>query len=86
MKITVGDSRLSPIEFQTLLFEAANLCNERPIGVSKNDQSDRTFEILMPNCLIMGQAENGPMVEEFLDNKLTKAEHFKLVQDVIPNF
>ena len=36
VKIAIGYCRLSPTELQTVLFEAANLCNEIPIGVTNN--------------------------------------------------
>ena len=40
IRFAVGDFRLSPIEFQTILFEAANLCNKRPVGINKKFQLD----------------------------------------------
>ena len=43
VRVAVGDSKLSPMEMQTVLFEAANLCNERPLGVNKKVQADRTY-------------------------------------------
>ena len=43
IKIAVGDCKLSPIEFQTVLFEAANLCNKRTIGINKQAQSDGSY-------------------------------------------
>jgi hypothetical protein len=32
LKKSIGDQVLAPLECQTLLFEAANLLNQRPIG------------------------------------------------------
>ena len=65
IKIAVSDCKLSPLDLQTVLFEAANLCNERPIGINKYVQFDETYQVLTPNCLIIGQAENGPMRDKF---------------------
>ena len=69
---------------QTVLFEAANLCNERPLGVSKKVQADGTYLVLMPNCLLIGRATNGPDV--FMESKLTKLQRFKLVQSITKHF
>ena len=49
IRVTVGESKLSPLEIQTVLFEAANLCNERLLGVSKKVQADGTYPALTPN-------------------------------------
>ena len=73
IKIVVRDSKLSPLELQTLLFESANLGNERPFGINKKVQSDGTYQVLTPNCLLIGQAKNRPMSDAFLETKLTKA-------------
>lgn len=86
IKIAIGDCKLSQIEIQTVPFKAANLCNERPIGINKQVQSDGTYQVLTPNCLMMGRAENKPMRDELLESKLLKAEHFKLVQVVTKHF
>ena len=42
IRVTVGESKLSLLEMQTVLFQAANLCKERPLGVSKKVQADGT--------------------------------------------
>ena len=43
LKISVGDIKLTPAELQTVLYEAANLCNDRPIGISKTPKTDVKF-------------------------------------------
>ena len=35
LKIAIGDSKLTPLKLQTAFFKAANLSNERPMGVHK---------------------------------------------------
>ena len=50
LKIAVGEIRLTPSELQTALFEVANLCNERPVGINKTVKSDGSHQVLTPNC------------------------------------
>ena len=45
-------------EFQTLLYSAANLTNERPIDAKAQEQED-TVEYLTPNSLILGRTGQG---------------------------
>ena len=86
IRFAVGDFRLSPIEFQTILFEAASLCNKRPVGINKKFQLDGSLQVLTPNCSIMGWVEIVPMREEILDDKLSKTECSQLVQDITKHF
>ena len=79
IRVAVGESKLSLLEMQTVIFEAANLLNERPLGVSKKVQADETYLILMPNCLLMRRATNRPISDVFMESKLTKSQRFKLV-------
>lgn len=46
---------LTALEFQTLLYLAANLSNERPIGARAQVQ-DETVEVITPNSLMLGRA------------------------------
>ncbi|XP_026082522.1 uncharacterized protein LOC113058643 [Carassius auratus] len=46
---------LTALEFQTLLYLAANLSNERPIGARAQVQ-DETVEVITPNSLLLGRA------------------------------
>ena len=86
IRIAIGDSKLSPLEMQTVLFEAANLCNERPLGVNKKVQADGTYTVLTPNCLLMGRATNGPITDAFLGSKLKHSQRFELVQSITKHF
>ena len=38
VRVAIGESKLWPLEMQTVLFEAANLCNERLLGVNNKVQ------------------------------------------------
>lgn len=50
-----GESNLTTLEFQTLLYLAANLSNERPIG-AKAQVRDETVQVITPNTLLLGRA------------------------------
>ncbi len=49
------EENLTALEFQTLLYLAANLSNERPIGARAQVQ-DETVEVITPNSLLLGRA------------------------------
>ncbi len=49
------EENLTALEFQTLLYLAANLSNERPIGARAQVQ-DETVEGITPNSLLLGRA------------------------------
>ena len=66
LKISVGESKLSPTELQTFMFEAADMANERPIGIKTTVPSDGKFNILTPNCLLMGRSSNKLPDDTFL--------------------
>ena len=40
LKIAMGESKLTTSDLQTVLFEVANLCNERPVGINRYPQAD----------------------------------------------
>ncbi|XP_033730738.1 uncharacterized protein LOC117320185 [Pecten maximus] len=50
----IGDSVMSFTELQTVLFEAANSLNERPIGKKNSDPNEGSY--LCPNDLLLGRA------------------------------
>ena len=53
---SVGEEgNLTALEFQTLLYLAANLSNERPIGARAQVQ-DEAVEVITPNSLLLGRA------------------------------
>ena len=55
LQIVIGDSRFTFSEMQTVLFEVANLLNERPIGI-KPGQDIELGTYLCPNDLLLGRA------------------------------
>ena len=54
LSLLVGHHFLTFSELQTILFEIANLLNERPIGIHPTDPEEGTY--LCPNDLLLGRA------------------------------
>ena len=80
----VGENVLSFSELQTVMFEVANLLNERPIGLKPGyDVNLGTY--LCPNDLLLGRSRNkvpsGCMVET---NGVRK--RFSLIQSIVTSF
>ena len=86
LKTSVGITRLTPLELQTVLFETANLVNERPIGILKKPLADGTFKALTPNCLLIGRSLNIAPDDVQLSSHLKHSERYQLVQDVTMEF
>ena len=40
LKLSVGDSKLTPLELQTSLFEIVDICNERPLELNTEPWED----------------------------------------------
>ncbi|XP_063446979.1 uncharacterized protein LOC134726470 [Mytilus trossulus] len=54
LDVAIGDSVMTFSELQTILFETANVLNERPIGTKNCDPNEGTY--LCPNDLLLGRA------------------------------
>ena len=80
---TIGSQILSYTEMQTVLFEIANLVNERPIGAHPTNPNDGSY--LSPNDLILGRAStrvpSGPFTEA---SSLSQRHEF--VQSLVNSF
>ena len=65
LKAAIGESILTFSELQTVLFEVANLINERPIGFHLRSPEDGSY--LCPNDLLFGRfttrVPSGPLKE-----------------------
>ena len=86
LKVSVGDSKLSPTELQTFLFEAADMANERPLGIDTAVKSDGSFKTLTPNCLLMGRSGSSLPDDTFLAENLKKGERYQLIQQITTYF
>ena len=86
----LGSQVLSLNELNTVLIEAANLVNSRPIGLKPNRDTDSEF--LSPNSLLLGRnsdrSDSGPfLAKDKFDQGLQKdLERFRLVQSIILQF
>ena len=52
----IGQQRLYFSELQTVCYEAANIVNERPIGMKQGGSSDATY--ISPNDILLGRSTN----------------------------
>ena len=86
LKISVGDIKLTPTELQTALFEIADLCNERPIGLNRTPEADGNFKVLTPNCLLMGRSVNVAPDASNLPDLMKKGDRYLLIQQVTKDF
>jgi len=86
LKISVGDSRLTPSELQTILYETANLCNDKPMGINRTPEADGSFKVLTPNCLLMGRSSNAVPDDTLLVQNLKKSDRYLLIQQITQDF
>ena len=86
LKIAVGSIKLSPTELQTVLFEVANLSNERPLGVVKTPRADGTFGVLTPNNLLLGRSTNQVPDDSGLAVRMKRSDRYQLIQTVTADF
>ena len=85
LTLSIGDTRVTPLELQTTLMEIANICNERPIGLSQ-PRADGTYQLITPNQLLLGRSVNVlPDNTEFVEN-MPMSARFRLVHHITTNF
>ena len=82
IKVAVGDQVLSFPEIQTMLHEAANIVNERPIGVHSNQIDDN---YLSPNDLLLGRASTHVPSGPF-DESCSNRRRYLFVQSIVKTF
>ena len=83
MAATLRGQILTRSELLTVLYEVANLLNERPIGKQSKDIEDGTY--LCPNDLLLGRATSripGGPFEEYVSSK----KRFNFVQSIVDAF
>ena len=83
IKVVIGDHILSFPELQAVLFEIANLVNERPIGIL-NSQIDN-ISYLCPNDLLLGRASNRVPSGPFND-KCSPKRRYLFIQLLVNNY
>ena len=86
----LGDTKLTYNETNTMMLEIANICNERPIGLKPNLDTDP--EYLSPNSLFLGRCSDricsGPFLGEGvkLEDARQLKTRFLLVQEITNNY
>ena len=85
LRLSVGDSILTPLELQTTFFEIANICNERPLGLSK-PREDGSYVIITPNQLMLGRSTNIIPDDTNIAENLPVAARYQLVKHVSDAF
>ena len=85
LKLSIDDTRVTPVELQTILFECANICNERPIGMSK-PREDGSYSLITPNQLIHGRSINDLPDDVELADELAVKSRYRIIQHVTTSF
>ena len=82
LTLSIGDSRLTTLELQTAFFEAANICNERPLGLNLKPRDDGCYTLITPNELMIGRLGNKvPDDIELIEDRPMKCR-YRMVQHV----
>ena len=82
LSIAIGEQVLAFSELQTVLFEAANIVNERPIGVNPNNADDGSY--LCPNDIILGRASARVPNGQF--RNCSSLKRLVFVQSIVESF
>ena len=85
LQVSIGDTRVTPLELQTIFMEISNICNERPIGLSK-PRADGTYTVLTPNHLLLGRSSNILPDDAELSEDLHYTSRYRLVNHVTQIF
>ena len=83
--LAIGDSRVTPVELQTVLMEIANICNERPIGVSK-PRADGSYALITPNQLLLGRSKNILPDDTQIVETLPMRARYRIVHEITSKF
>lgn len=86
LKFSVGDSKLTPLELQTALYECADICNERPLGINTKPREDGTFDVITPNTLLHGRSGNIVPDDTDIANGLPVTSRYRLIHHVTSAF
>ena len=76
----IGNHILTFPEKQTIMFEAANLINERPIGKHLTDSNEGSY--LAPNDLILGRASSMVSAAPFSE-QCTLRQRYEFIQSLV---
>ena len=83
LNAAIGETVLRFSELQTVMYEAAQLLNQRPIGECPNNPDDQTY--LCPNDLLLGRASpTTPQIQ--FDTVASSYRRFEFTQRIISTF
>ena len=85
LQLSLGDTRVTPLELQTVFTETSNICNERPLGLS-NPRDDGSYDILTPNNLLIGRSINVLPDDTKLSSDLGVTDRYRIVNHVTTVF
>ena len=80
---SIGDQVCNFSELLTIMFESANLINERPIGRHPTDPNDGSY--LCPNDLILGRCTSRAPAGPFKSTPSAK-DRFHFIQQIVDSF
>ena len=83
LNVVLGNQVCSYAEFQTMVYEAAQLVNQRPIGRQPLTPDDGTY--LCPNDLILGRSTNHVPQGPFL-RKSNLTQRLNFIQEIVDHF
>ena len=83
LKVVIGEQICSYAEFQTVVYEAAQLVNQRPIGKVPSSPDDGTY--LCPNDLLLGRSTNHVPQGPF-DNRAKMKHRIDFIEEIVGNF
>ncbi|KAK4316629.1 hypothetical protein Pmani_012229 [Petrolisthes manimaculis] len=84
MNMSIGEKILQYGELQTVLFEIANLINERPIGI-KPGSDINLGSYLSPNDLLLGRTNNSAPTG-YMDGNSSFSKGFKYANEIVNAF
>ena len=85
LRLSIGDSILTPVELQTTFFEISNICNERPLGLSK-PREDGSYVLITPNQLMLGRSSNIVPDDANIAENLPFRDRYRMVKHVSDAF
>ena len=74
------------MELLTAVTEAADLMNQRPLGIYTRPTEGGHYPVLTPNCLLMGKTVNTPVDDASLLFYMNRAERYCLIQQFTREF
>ena len=81
--LAIGDQKLTYSELQAVLYESANVVNERPIGTTPKSIEDGSYKC--PNDMLLGRSGNKVPTGDF-DQTINSRRRIYFVQRLTEAF